>query len=92
MVEGARLESVYTVKGIKGSNPFLSANATLIWLKNFKIMINFLKNITFIIVSYKSKNIIENCIKSINSISKILIVENSSNKSFKNNLEKNILI
>jgi len=55
-------------------------------------MINFLKNITFIIVSYKSKNIIENCIKSINSISKILIVENSSNKSFKNNLEKNILI
>ena len=24
--EGARLESVYTVKGIKGSNPFLSAN------------------------------------------------------------------
>ena len=24
-VEGARLESVYTVKGIKGSNPFLSA-------------------------------------------------------------------
>ena len=25
-VEGARLESVYTVKGIKGSNPFLSAN------------------------------------------------------------------
>jgi hypothetical protein len=25
MVEGARLESVYTVKGIKGSNPFLSA-------------------------------------------------------------------
>ena len=26
VVEGARLESVYTVKGIKGSNPFLSAN------------------------------------------------------------------
>ena len=25
VVEGARLESVYTVKGIKGSNPFLSA-------------------------------------------------------------------
>ena len=38
MVEGARLESVYTVKGIKGSNPFLSAknmNKKLI-LKNFK--------------------------------------------------------
>ena len=29
VVEGARLESVYTVKGIKGSNPFLSANLTL---------------------------------------------------------------
>ncbi len=25
VVEGARLESVYIVKGIKGSNPFLSA-------------------------------------------------------------------
>ena len=25
VVEGALLESVYTVKGIKGSNPFLSA-------------------------------------------------------------------
>jgi hypothetical protein len=25
VVEGARLESVYTRKGIKGSNPFLSA-------------------------------------------------------------------
>jgi hypothetical protein len=25
VVEGARLESEYTVKGIKGSNPFLSA-------------------------------------------------------------------
>ncbi len=25
MVEGARLESVYTRKGIEGSNPFLSA-------------------------------------------------------------------
>lgn len=26
MVEGARLESVYTCKRIEGSNPFLSAN------------------------------------------------------------------
>ena len=25
VVEGTRLESAYTVKGIKGSNPFLSA-------------------------------------------------------------------
>ena len=29
VVEGARLESVYTVKGIKGSNPFLSAKINL---------------------------------------------------------------
>ena len=30
VVEGARLESVYTVKGIKGSNPFLSAKTKVI--------------------------------------------------------------
>ena len=33
VVEGARLESVYTVKGIKGSNPFLSANYIKIQLR-----------------------------------------------------------
>jgi len=31
VVEGARLESVYTVKGIKGSNPFLSASLILFY-------------------------------------------------------------
>ena len=36
VVEGARLESVYTVKGIKGSNPFLSA-------KDFNFFINYVK-------------------------------------------------
>ena len=38
VVEGARLESVYTVKGIKGSNPFLSAKCLnkKINLKGFK--------------------------------------------------------
>ena len=36
VVEGARLESVYTVKGIKGSNPFLSA-------KDFNFFINYIK-------------------------------------------------
>ena len=39
MVEGARLESVYTRKGIAGSNPALSANANTIvpslWLGIF---------------------------------------------------------
>ena len=39
MVEGARLESVYTVKGIKGSNPFLSAKKLFIF--NIIIFINF---------------------------------------------------
>ena len=38
VVEGARLESVYTVKGIKGSNPFLSANKLY-----FKFLITRLK-------------------------------------------------
>ena len=33
MVEGARLESVYTVKGIKGSNPFLSAKIKFILIE-----------------------------------------------------------
>ena len=33
VVEGARLESVYTVKGIKGSNPFLSANHKVLIIK-----------------------------------------------------------
>ena len=31
-VEGARLESVYTVKGINGSNPFLSAKIFLFYI------------------------------------------------------------
>ena len=39
VVEGARLESVYTVKGIKGSNPFLSANIFyLVIILQFKII------------------------------------------------------
>ena len=35
MVEGARLESVYTVKRIKGSNPFLSAKPEKPLLRGF---------------------------------------------------------
>jgi hypothetical protein len=49
VVEGARLESVYTVKGIKGSNPFLSAN-------NFYF--NLMNNIIFIIPTINSENYI----------------------------------
>ena len=50
-------------------------------------MNSFEKNITFIIVSFKSGHIIEKCIKSINSNIKIIIVENSENIHIKNYLE-----
>jgi hypothetical protein len=50
-------------------------------------MNNFEKNITFVIVSYKSSHIIEKCIKSINSNIKIIIVENSDDIQTKNYLE-----
>jgi len=46
-----------------------------------------LKNITFIIVSFKSDHIIEDCIKSIDSNVEILVVENSNNIRFKKKLE-----
>jgi GT2 family glycosyltransferase len=48
----------------------------------------FEKNVTFVIVCYKSKKIIEKCIKSINPKIKIIIVENSSDFNLKINLEK----
>ncbi len=50
-------------------------------------MNNFEKNITFVIVSFKSGHIIEKCIKSINSNIKIIVVENSNNVHVKNYLE-----
>jgi GT2 family glycosyltransferase len=50
-------------------------------------MNNFEKNITFVIVSFKSSDVIEQCIKSINSNIKIIIVENSENIHTKNYLE-----
>jgi GT2 family glycosyltransferase len=50
-------------------------------------MNSFEKNITFVIVSFKSGHIIEKCIKSINSNIKIIIVENSENIHIKNYLE-----
>lgn len=50
-------------------------------------MNNFEKNITFVIVSFKSSNVIEQCIKSINSNIKIIVVENSDNIQTKNYLE-----
>ena len=50
-------------------------------------MNSFEKNITFVIVSFKSSHIIEKCIKSINPNIKIIIVENSENIHTKNYLE-----
>jgi len=51
-------------------------------------MNNFKKNITFVIVSYNSGDVIEQCIESIDTSVKIIVVENSSNIKIKKNLEK----
>ncbi|MAJ22890.1 MAG: hypothetical protein CBC24_03485 [Candidatus Pelagibacter sp. TMED64] len=48
-----------------------------------------LSDITIAIVSFKSEEIIENSIKSINPKIPIIVVENSNNNNFKENLEKN---
>jgi GT2 family glycosyltransferase len=50
-------------------------------------MNNFEKNITFVIVSFKSSHIIEKCIQSINSNIKIIVVENSDDVVVKKYLE-----
>jgi GT2 family glycosyltransferase len=50
-------------------------------------MNNFEKNITFVIVSFKSSHIIEKCIQSINSNIKIIVIENSDNIVIKKYLE-----
>jgi len=50
-------------------------------------MNNFEKNITFVIVCFKSSHIIEKCIKSINSNIKIIVVENSDDVVVKKYLE-----
>ena len=54
-------------------------------------MNSFEKNITFVIVSFRSSHIIEKCIQSINPDIKILIVENSDNTQVKNYLENKFL-
>ena len=51
-------------------------------------MNNFFKDITFIIVSFQSEKVIDTCIDSLNSVSKILVIENSNNHLIKQNLEK----
>ena len=49
-------------------------------------MILNLKNITFVIVSYKSENVIFKCINSLPKKSKIIVVENSENHKLKKQL------
>ena len=46
-----------------------------------------LKELTFIIVSYKSKKVIYNCINSLPKFSKIIVIENSSDQYLKADLE-----
>jgi GT2 family glycosyltransferase len=51
-------------------------------------MTEFEKNITFVIVCFKSDHIIDQCLKSINPHIKVVIVENSNNSFIKDRLEK----
>ena len=46
-----------------------------------------LNNITFIIVSFKSEKIIDDCLKSLPKNSKIIVIENSNNYNLKKSLE-----
>ena len=46
------------------------------------------QNLTLVIVTFKSQHIIDQCIQSIDSNIKIIVVENSKDKNFKNYLEK----
>ena len=46
-----------------------------------------LNNITFIIVSFKSEDIIHNCLKSLPSESKKIVIENLANKDIRHSAE-----
>ena len=48
------------------------------------------QNLTVIIVSFMSEKVIHDCIRSIPKDIQIIVVDNSNNKSFKNDIEKNI--
>ena len=45
------------------------------------------QNLTVIIVTFRSDNVIHNCIQSIDSDIKVLVVDNSNSKEFKENIE-----
>ena len=48
-----------------------------------------IKDITTVITSFKSEDKIINCLNSINSQCKVLVIENSNNLNFKREIEKN---
>ena len=45
------------------------------------------QNLSVIIVSYKSENVIENCINSIDSEIEIIVIDNSNNDELKKKLK-----
>ncbi len=47
-----------------------------------------IQDITIVIASFKSEKKIKNCLNSIGNQAKVLVIENSNNSSFKENLEK----
>ena len=47
-----------------------------------------IKDITIVIASFKSEKKIKNCLNSIDNQVKVLVIENSNNLNFKENLEK----
>ena len=57
---------------------------------NISYMLITKKNISIIIVCYKSDYIIDRCLKSIDSNIEIIVVENSNNFKFKKKQKKNI--
>ena len=46
------------------------------------------KNLTIVITTFRSEEKIENCLNSIDSDIKVIIVENSNNDKFKNDIEE----
>ena len=46
------------------------------------------QNLTVVIVTFKSEHVIDNCIASISDQIKIIIIDNSNDKKFKENIEK----
>ena len=52
-------------------------------------MKNFIKDITFLLVTYKSEHIIKKCLDQIPKESKIIIIENSKNINLFEQFEKN---